>query len=117
MDVGGAVKLADGSADFLVPPAEIADAPAGGEIHVLLATLIEEERAFRADELHDLGRLFTGQISPVALHYVHDHLRRLAVGLSRCDAEPLKLQGPTGPHTAVPSTIDAIRRSLGIGKF
>ena len=59
MDVGGAVKVSDGSADFLVPPAEIADAPADGEIEVLFAVLIEDEGAFRAGELHALGRLVT----------------------------------------------------------
>jgi hypothetical protein len=83
MDVGGAVKVSDGSADFLVPPAEIADAPAGCEIKVFLAVLIEEEAALRAGNVHALGRLLTSQIQPVALRHVHNRLRGLAVGLSR----------------------------------
>ena len=51
MNVGGAVEVADGSADLLVAPAEIPDAPAGREVDVLLAVLIEDEAAFRAGEL------------------------------------------------------------------
>jgi hypothetical protein len=81
MDVGGAVKVADGSADFLVAPSEIADAPASCEIDVLLAVLIEEEAALRAGELHALGRVLTGQVPPVALRHVHDRLRSLARSL------------------------------------